>query len=232
MIYKIEENISFRSNDFHKEMKTNFNFDVELYDRNKEEKFYLVNRKNFNTTQEIDNNFVKLLSDLETINYPIKVKTDTNRKLIAIEDFKNWLNEWKEKANKVCENYGNEDNIKELINNYYSIIQNEEVFIKNKFKEPFWNLFFLKFGLESLEWNIKSIGSINCFGETKTVRPEPGKSISIFKSSQPISELIIEKLKQSTTIEKADWYNEKIELTVESHTDFVEQKKQFKKSNF
>ncbi len=97
--------------------KTNFDFDVVLYNKNKDEKFYLVNRKNVITNSETDNNFVKLLSELEEINYPLKVKTNTKRVFIDIEDFDNWLKEWKEKASDILENMekGNMISSKEAI---------------------------------------------------------------------------------------------------------------------
>jgi hypothetical protein len=54
----------------------------------------------------------------------------------------------------------------------------------------------------------------------------------VFESSQQLSEPIIEKLKQTTTIDKTDWGNQKAELTVEFHVDFIEQSTRLKKAFF
>jgi hypothetical protein len=232
MIYKVEEKIKIKYNSFHKETKTNFDFEVALYNKNKEEIFYLINRKNVITNSETDNNFVKLLAELEEINYPLKLKTNRNRVFIDIEDFDNWLKEWQIKASKISEKYDNSENIKTIIDDYYQIIKNKDVFIKNKGKEPFWNLFFYDFNSKSFDWHIKTIGTINCQGQNKFIRADPGKETWVFESSQQLSEPIIEKLKQTTTIDKTDWGNQKAELTVEFHVDFIEQSTRLKKAFF
>jgi hypothetical protein len=232
MIYKVEEKIKIKYNSFHKKMKTNFDFDVVLYNKNKEERFYLVNRNNVINIPEIDNNFVKLLSELEEINYPLKVKTNTKRVFIDIEDFDNWLKEWQIKASKISEKYNNEENIKDIVDNYYQIIKNKDVFIKNKFKEPFWNLFFYDFNSKSFDWHINTIGTMNCQGQNKSLKTGPGKETWKFESFQQLSEPIIEKLKQTTTTDKTDWNSQKAELTVEFYVDYVEQSTRLKKAFF
>lgn len=181
-----------------------------------------------------------MLSELEDINYPIKVKTNHYREFKQIIDFENWLKEWKIKAVAVFNNHEIDTNIQETINNYYEIIQDEALFVTNKFKEPFWNIFFFKPPIDSigkpnlgtaLNWNIKSIGSISCQGRTKLLETNPGESISVFESSQKIPDSIIEKLKK-TTNKVVSWEDQKINLQTESHSNFIEMKNNLRKASF
>lgn len=240
MVFEIIEETNILMNGFQKEIKTRFNIDFSLYNKTEDERIYIINKEKINTLPVQENAFLKVIEELETLNYPIKIKTDYKGHFMEIEDHESWLLEWNEKADKLIDKFDNFEKAKEIKDYYYNLIKDKEAFTANKFKEPYWNLFFFNPPIDNvnlpdigtiLNWNIKAIGLIPCIGRTTVLNPGAKEIIISFDSYQRLSNNIIETLK-SKIRRDVKWDEQTVKLHTESHFDNVEKKIKKKSANF
>ncbi|VXB92679.1 conserved hypothetical protein [Flavobacterium sp. 9AF] len=232
MVFEIIEEVSVLMNGFQKESKIRFNIDFSLYNKTDDERIYIINKEKINTLPIQENVFLQLIEELENLNYPIKIKTDYKGHFLEIEDHEKWLMEWNVKADKLIENFHSFDKAKEVKDYYYELIKDKDNFTKNKFKEPYWNLFFFNPPIDNvnlpdigtvLNWNIRAIGVIPCVGRTTILNPGARDIIISFDSYQRVSHNIIDLLKPKISKE-IKWDEQTVKLHTESHFDNVEKK--------
>lgn len=232
MVFEIIEETSILMNGFQKEIKTRFTIDFSLYNKTEDERIYIINKEKINALPVQENAFLRVIDELETLNYPIKIKTDYKGHFIEIEDHESWLVDWNIKANKLIEKFDDFEKAKEIKEYYFNLIKNKSEFTANKFKEPYWNLFFFNPPLDnvnlpdigtSLVWNIKAIGSIPCVGRTTVLNPGSREILIAFDSYQRVTNAIIETLKPKIRRD-VKWEEQTVKLRTETHFDNVEKK--------
>ncbi len=116
-----------------------------------------------------ENKFMEILHVLEQSTYPVEIKVDEKGSFICAADHQKNIENWKLKTSNLQEKY---QNINVFRNQYLSALEDEAGFYKNKLKEPFWNLllfapYYVDNGgknEESIVWNIKGIGDVECRG--------------------------------------------------------------------
>lgn len=241
MVFEIIEENSILMNGFHKELKTRFTIDFSLYTKTADERIYIINKERINTIPVQESAILRVIDQLETLNYPIKIKTNYKGDFIEIHDHENWLLEWNKRADELIKSEFNYlEKAGEIKEYYYNIIKDQETFTKNKFKEPYWNLFFFNPEIDNvnlpdigttLNWNIKAIGTIPCVGRTTILNPGSREIIISFDSYQRLSNNIIEALKSKINKE-VRWDEQTIKIHTESHFDSVEKKVRKKSAHF
>lgn len=116
-----------------------------------------------------DNKFMDILHTLEQSSYPLEIKVDEKGNFLKAADHQKNIESWKQKTAAIREKY---ENSEVFINQYLTTLEDEALFYKNKLKEPFWNLllfapYYVDNGektQESVVWNIKGIGDVECPG--------------------------------------------------------------------
>lgn len=232
MIFEIIEETTILMNGFQKETKTRFNIDFSLFSKTEDERIYIINKEKIHTIPIQENAFLRIVEELETLNYPIKIKTDYKGHFVEIFEHEKWLEEWDSRAQELIEKFDYFDKAKDVKEYYYNIIKDREVFTKAKFKEPYWNLFFFNPPIDNvnlpdigttLKWNIKAIGQIPCIGRTTILNPGSKDIIISFDSYQRLTHNIIDLLKPHIK-RGIRWEDQTVKLHAESHFDNVEKK--------
>lgn len=240
MVFEIVEEINILTNGFQKKMKTRYTISFLLFNKTEDERVYIINKEVINTIPVQENEFLSIQEKFENLNFPIKIKTDYKGQFIGIYDHDTWLAEWNLKAEALVFNHKHSERMTIIKDNYFESIKNEEVFTKNKFKQPAWNIFFFNPPIDNvnlpdigtiLNWHIKAIGTIPCVGRTTVLNPEAKEIIISFNSTQKLSHNIVEKLKQTI---KSDirWDEQRVKLYTESHFDTYEKKVKKKTAYF
>jgi hypothetical protein len=93
------------------------------------------------------------------------------------------------------EEYDGNKNAKDILEKFNLNVYDEQTFPQNKFKEPFWNLIFFNPQVDeegqsnntAINWNIKSIGNLECIGKTKFVVSDVGESLLCFESQEAVN---------------------------------------------
>ena len=152
-------------------------------------------------SEEYKNIFMEVLHFMEKSTYPLVVKVDDRGVFLeAIEHSKN-VERWKKRVETLGKKYNNVD---QFIHPYLETMQNEELFYKNKYKESFWNLFFfaptyINTGYrneESIVWNLKTIGDIECAGILRAEKKNYGFDshfISEIETEKDLTDLLNKK---------------------------------------
>ena len=147
-----------------------------------------------------DNSFLEILQKLEQCSYPLTVKVDDRGVFLGAVDHHKSIENWKSKSLQNSEKY---DNFKVFRSQYLTTMENEELFYKNKLKEPFWNLLlfapsYMNNGdrnKESIDWNIKGIGIVQCNGSIIAEKRNYGFE-AYFTSETIMDELLTKKLNE------------------------------------
>ncbi len=241
MVFEIIEEVNILMNGFQKEVKTRFNIDFSLFNKTEDERIYIINKQKINTIPVQESPILRVIEQLESLNYPIKIKTDYKGHFMEIHEHEKWLNEWNKRADELIEKeFDYFDKAKEIKAYYFDIIKDVDAFTKNKFKEPYWNLFFFNPEIDNvnlpdigttLNWNIKAIGLIPCIGRTTILNPGSREIIISFDSYQRLSNNVIEVLKPNINRE-IKWDEQTVKLHTECHFDNVEKKVKKKSAYF
>lgn len=116
-----------------------------------------------------ENSFMEILHELEQSSYPVEVKVDEKGVFLTASNHNKNVESWKQKTAGIQEKYQNADLFR---NQYLTALEDENIFYRNKLKEPFWNLLLFAPSYvdnggkthESFTWNIKGIGDVECTG--------------------------------------------------------------------
>jgi hypothetical protein len=197
MTFEITHKINTIVNDNVKEIQTSFNVEF----------FALEKKSNFNTYEisktkvvctppSHENTYLTFLENLDQLTYPIKIQTTSQGEFVKLIEYKEWLERWEENTAILMEEYDDNKNAKDILERFNLNVYEEQTFTQNKFKEPFWNLIFFNPEIDkeeqstntAINWNIKSIGNLECVGKTKFVISDAGESLLCFESQEVVDE--------------------------------------------
>jgi hypothetical protein len=147
-----------------------------------------------------ENSFIEILQKLEQCSYPLTIKVDDRGVFLRTIYHHKSVEKWKSKTLEGSEKY---DNFEIFRSQYLIIMENEELFYKNKLREPFWNLLLFAPSYmnngdrnnESIIWNIKGIGNVQCDGSIKAEKRNYGFE-AYFTSKVTGDELLTKKLNE------------------------------------
>ena len=173
-----------------------------------------------------ENNFMEILHELEKSSYPVKIQVDEKGVFLKAADHQKYIESWKQKTEGIHEKYGNCDLFREQ---YLTALENEELFYKNKYKEPFWNLLLFAPSYvdnggknpESVVWHIKGIGNLECTGIIRAEQRDYGFD-SFFTSEIHVPDTIKEEINKKY-LRQAGQY--KAELTIQMQ--YLSRKKRY-----
>jgi len=175
-----------------------------------------------------ENSFMEILHTLEQSSYPAEIKVDEKGIFLQATNHQKNIEDWKQKTSGIQEKYHNADVFR---NQYLAAFEDEEIFYRNKRKEPFWNLLLFAPSYvdnggkneEVMTWNIKGIGDIECVGIITAEQRDYGFD-AFFMSETIVPDYIKEELGKKY-LHKAEQY--KAELTI--HMEYNSSKKQYSK---
>jgi hypothetical protein len=180
-----------------------------------------------------ETNFMEILHELEQNSYPEKIKVDEKGIFLNSMDHQKNIENWKQKTQDIHKKY---DNSEVFRDQYLTAMEDEELFYKNKLKEPFWNLLLFAPSYidnggeaqESITWNIKGIGNIECPGIISAEQRDYGFD-AFFTSEKIVPENIKEEIDKKY-LHQAKQY--KAELRIQMQ--YSSQKRQYakKKADF
>ncbi|MFZ4929803.1 hypothetical protein [Chryseobacterium sp. Mn2064] len=145
-----------------------------------------------------ENKFMEILHILEQSSYPLEIKVDGKGNFLKAAAHHKNIESWKQKTSGLQEKYENSEVFR---NQYLATLEDENLFYQNKLKEPFWNvLLFAPYYVdngekthESMVWNIKGIGDVECPGTISAEQREYGFE-ALFVSEMKAPESIKEEL--------------------------------------
>jgi hypothetical protein len=195
MTFEITHKIDTIVNGNVKEIQTSF--DIEFLALEKKSNFntYEISKTKVVNNPINENTYLTFLENLEHLTYPIKIQTTNKGKFVRIVEYKEWLEIWEKKTAVLMEEYEGNENAKDILKKYNLNVYDEQTFTQNKFKEPFWSLIFFypevddenQFKPTTVNWNIKTIGSLECNGKTKFIQSDTGESLLCFESQEIIN---------------------------------------------
>jgi hypothetical protein len=241
MVFEVTQALTITMNSIQQVLKTRFDVHFLIQEKEEGKRTYLINKSKVAAFPIGDNNYLKIVEDLEFYTYPIKIQTNDEGNFLNMIAHKEWLHDWKENSKVMIGQYSATDNIKDIINKYYDGAKDEKAFIANRFKEPYWNLLFFNPPIDNpykadlgttLNWNIKSIGIIPCVGKTKLRNPASEEVDIYFEALQKLPQNIIDGMKSKTEFPNVKWEELKATLQVASTFDTINKKLKRKKALF
>lgn len=180
-----------------------------------------------------ENSFLEIIQILEQSSYPAEIKVDEKGVFLNATDHHKNIETWKQKTAGIQEKY---DNSEVFRSQYLTTLEDEELFYRNKLKEPFWNLLlfapsYLDNGgrnEELMTWNIKGIGTIECQGTISAEQKDYGFD-AFFTSETIVPDPIKEEINKKY-LHKAEQY--KVQLTVQMEYNSPKRHYSKKKADF
>ncbi|MBF7091734.1 hypothetical protein IUY40_09285 [Flavobacterium sp. ALJ2] len=196
MTFEITHKISTIVNDNAKEIQTSFNVEFLALEKKSNFNTYEISKTKVINTPSHKNSYLTFLENLEQLTYPIKIQTTSQGEFVKLIEYREWLERWEENTAILMEEYDGNENAKDILEKFNINVYDEQIFMQNKFKEPFWNLIFFNPKIEddeqsnniTINWNLKSIGNVECTGKTKFVKSDTGESLLCFESQDVINE--------------------------------------------
>ena len=195
MTFEITHKIKTIVDDNVKEIQTSF--DIEFFILEKKSNFntYEISKTKVVNNPSHENTYLTFLGNLDQLTYPIKIQTTSQGEFVKMVEYKEWLERWEENTAALMEEYDGNKNGKDILERFNLNVYDEKTFIQNKFKEPFWNLIFFNPEVDeegqsnniAINWNIKSIGNLECIGKTKFVVSDSGESLLCFESQEAVN---------------------------------------------
>lgn len=202
MTFEITHKINTIVNDNVKEIQTSFNVEFLALEKKSNFNIYEVSKTKVINKPDHENTYLTFLENLDQLTYPIKIQTTSEGKFVKLIEYKEWLERWEENTITLMEEYDGNKNAKDILEKFNLNVYDEKTFTQNKFKEPFWNLIFFNPEIDkeeqsnntAINWNIKSIGNLECVGKTKFVISDAGESLLYFESQEVVNEKCTEKI--------------------------------------
>ncbi|WPO92259.1 hypothetical protein [Chryseobacterium sp. HR92] len=175
-----------------------------------------------------ENKFMEILFILEQSSYPLEIKVDEKGSFLRAADHHKNIENWKLKTAGLQEKYQNAEVFR---NQYLAAFEDEAGFYKNKLKEPFWNLllfapYYVDNGgenPESIVWNIKGIGDVECSGVIRAEQRDYGFN-AFFTSEIKVPETLQKELEKKY-LYQMEHYQVKLSIEMEYNS----RKKQYSK---
>jgi hypothetical protein len=207
MTFEITHKINTIVNENVKEIQTSFNVTFLALEKKSNFNTYEINKTKTINKPAHENTYLAFLENLDQLTYPIKIQTTSKGEFVKMIEYKEWLERWEENTAILMEEYDDNKNAKDILERFNLNVYHEKTFTKNKFKEPFWNLIFFNPEVDqeeqtnntAINWNIKSIGNLECAGKTKFVISDAGESLLCFESQETVNEECTEKINVITS---------------------------------
>ncbi|MFB9076275.1 hypothetical protein ACFFLS_26055 [Flavobacterium procerum] len=202
MIFEITHKINTTVNDNLKEIQTSFNVEFLVLEKKSNFNIYEVSKTKVINKPSHENTYLTFLESLDQLTYPIKIQTTSEGKFVKLIEYKEWLEKWEENTALLMEEYDDNKNAQDILDRFNLNVYDEKTFVQNKFKEPFWNLIFFNPEVDdeqqsnstTINWNIKTIGNLECVGKTKFTTSDSGKSLLCFESQEVLDEKCIQNI--------------------------------------
>lgn len=202
MTFEITHKISTIVNDNAKEIQTSFNVEFLALEKKSNFNTYEVSKTKVINNPSHENTYLTFLENLEQLTYPIKIQTTSQGEFVKLIEYKEWLERWEKNTAILMEEYDGNKNAKDILEKFNLNVYDKQIFTQNKFKVPFWNLIFFNPEVDKEEhpnktiinWNIKSIGNVECAGKTKFVISDTGESLLYFESQEVVNEGCTERI--------------------------------------
>jgi hypothetical protein len=241
MVFEVTQSLAITMHGFQNILKTRFNVEFLALNKDENKRVFGIKKKKFPNIPAFDDSYSEIIEELELHIYPIEIETDLEGNFLEILNYNKWLKNWELKTDSSHLKFQDSQNAKNIRNNYFETLKDKQKFIENRFKEPFWNLLFFNPPLDkvnnqdlgtSLNWNLMSIGLLNCTGRTELKNTSSEEVVIYFESRQKITEEIIEKLKTKTNLNDVNWEDLKTNLQVGATFNTFEKKVKSKKALF
>jgi hypothetical protein len=212
--------------------KTATTFDFEYFCHNQKENTIVIVIKKHSALAlpGTENNFLELLQQFEAYTYPIAVEVSKHGDFIHIVNHKNWLENWNKNTLAFLEQHSYSEEATDLQQQFYEIVKDENVFAKNKFKEPFWNLFFFNpaFDIKHLTpsaaditWDIKTFGPIAFQGTIQCTNTNGRTATTRFEATQPPDTALAETLQSMLQLPGTGWQQQAAKLEIVTEFDLM-----------
>jgi hypothetical protein len=240
-VYRVTQAINTLSNGVKNDIKTTFDFEIFCHKKKEESIVVVIKKHKLTTTPAHENNYLELLEDMEQLTYPIAIEVSNYGDFIKMVGHEDWLANWEKKSQTVVGKFDGSEEVKDIYKKYNEIVKDEKTFIQNKFKEAFWNLFFSNPAFDkltktpsqtSIDWNIKSLGGLQCTGAIQRINKGASETITHFESIQKLSPAIITKIETMPSLENTNWGEQKVSLQIDTTFDLVFNRLKNKKATF
>ena len=229
-IYQVDQVLETQQNGV--ATKTVTTFDLEYFCHNQKENTTVVVIKKHSTPTlpGKENNFLELLQQLEAYTYPIAVEVSKHGDFIHIVNHENWLENWNKNTLAFLDNHGYSEEATGIQQRFYEIVKDENVFTNNKFKEPFWNLFFFNpaFDIEQpvplpahITWDIKTFGTIAFKGTIQRTNTGGRTAVTRFEATQQPDATLAETLGSILRLPGTDWQQQAAKLEIVTEFDLM-----------
>ncbi len=241
MVFEVTQSLAITMHGFQNILKTRFNVEFLALNKDENKRVFGIKKNKFPNIPAFDDSYSEIIEELDLYIYPIEIETDLEGNFLGILNYSKWLKNWELKTESIHLKFADSANATSIRNQYLETIKDKEKFMQSRFKEPFWNLLFFNPPLDkannvdlgtSLNWNLMSIGLLNCFGRTELKNTSTEEVVIYFESRQKISDEIIEKLKTKTNLIDVNWEDLKANLQVGATFNTFEKKVKSKKALF
>jgi hypothetical protein len=241
MVFEVTQSLAITMHGFQNILKTRFNVEFLALNKDENKRVFGIKKNKFPNIPASDDSYSEIIEELDQYIYPIEIETDLEGNFLEILNYSKWLKNWELKTESIHLKFKDSQNAKNIRAKYFETIKDKDKFIENRFKEPFWNLLFFNPPLDktnssdlgtALNWNLMSIGLLNCSGRTELKNTSSEEVVIYFESRQKISEEIIEKLKTKTNLIDVNWEELKSNLQVGATFNTFEKKVKSKKALF
>lgn len=173
---------------------------------------------------------LQLLKTLEQFTYPLNVRVDSCGNFIELVNHSEWVETWRVKAKKLAQEEYDTDGNTDIFQQFYEILLNEQKFLDNKNREPFWKLLFLNFKIavpldaqfdnkESFTWDLMQLGTKHLKGKVSGFVAD-WKFVQHFKCKELLDKEIIEKAVDIYGLKPVhDMYAPLIEFEIDTVTE-------------
>ncbi|MBS7253707.1 hypothetical protein [Flavobacterium branchiicola] len=195
MTFEITQQLNAMVNDKTSKIQTSFEVEFLVLEKKPNFNVYQVSKTKVVNHPSQENTFLAFLESLEELTYPIKIQTTSQGEFVKMVEYKEWLEKWEENTALLMQEYEGDGNAKDILEKFNLNIYNEKNFTQNKFKEPFWNLIFFNPKVDqddvqanqTINWNIKTIGKLECTGKTKFTKSDQNETLLCFESQQIVN---------------------------------------------
>ncbi len=197
--------------------QASFNVHLDYVHKQDDKRIIIVNKDIIQTVTDVDNEYVMIWQQFEQAIYPITIETNDYGDLINIIDFDVWLSNWNANADTIVNACKNKAMATDARNRFQQRIQQPAQFVAYCLKDSFWNIMFSDYEEvnPSLQWHIKSIGTLTCEGDLQEIDIDDETSVVQFFAETLLPEAMIEVLKENAALYDVHWIKRAATLKID-----------------